>query len=185
MATLWKKLSRGVEWIERLLVVWLLLVFGVLLLVNVGLRKAGLSGMSWIQETSRYMLVAVTMIGSAMQVKSDGHIKMDLLMNVFGPRVQRGLRMFNALVGMVFWFAYGWWSWLWLVRLFELGKTMESVSIPFWPAWIFFTVPCFFAGVRYIERFVKDVRGALGRGPVGPDGPAAPGLPDAPEGEVK
>ena len=62
---------------------------------------------------------------------------------------------------------------------------MESVSIPFWPAWIFFTVPCFFAGVRYIERFVKDVRGALGRGPDGPDGPAAPGLPDAPEGEVK
>ena len=34
MATLWKKMSRGVECIERLLVVWLLLVFGVLLLVN-------------------------------------------------------------------------------------------------------------------------------------------------------
>ena len=63
--------------------------------------------------------------------------------------------------------------------LLQLKKVMESVPIPFWPAWVFFTVPCFFAGVRYIERFVADVRGALGHGPAQtPDAPAQ-------EGEVK
>ena len=47
MATLWKKLSRVVNRVEGFLMIWLLLIFGALLMVNVVLRKFNLSGLSW------------------------------------------------------------------------------------------------------------------------------------------
>ena len=158
MGRVWKKLGFFVNKIENFLLVWLILIFGALLIADVTMRKMGISSMSWIAELSRYMLVAVTMIGSAAYVKNDGHIKMDLIVNLVGPKGQCALRIFAALVGIVFWFFFGIFSFQWMLRLIELKKSIECASIPFWPFWIPFVVPCFVAAIRYVERLVVEIR---------------------------
>lgn len=158
MAALWKKLCRVVEHIEGFLITWLTLGFGLLILYNVTIRKIGFSSLPWIDEFSRYMLVATTMIGCAMIVKSDGHIKMDLLTSMLRPRAKRWLMVFVNLFNAAFWFFFCWYGAEWTLRLKELGKSVECMKLPFWPFWIPFVVASFIAGVRYLELLVDTIR---------------------------
>lgn len=174
MAKAWKKFGNFVNKIENFLLVWLILIFGAFLIVDIILRKSGNSSMPWIAELSRYMLVAVTMIGSAVYVKSDSHIKMDLIVNIVGPKGQCALRVFAALVGIVFWTFFGVISFEWMTRLMELKKTIECMKIPFWPFWIPFVLASFVAAVRYIERLVLEIV-KIARGEITSDAAAQTG----------
>jgi C4-dicarboxylate transporter, DctQ subunit len=88
---------------------------------------------SWAEEVIVYLIVWGVMIISSQLVRSDGHVRPDLVLRLVGPGGQRWLEAFNCLVALIFCIGMAWYgfniaysSWL----LDEHSST--DLSFPMW-----------------------------------------------------
>ena len=86
---------------------------------------------AWTEEVARYLLIWIGMLGAAFAFRSQMHIGFDLLPNNLGDIAARRLRLFTALVVIVFALTvlvYGGGS---LVLLtWQLGQTSAALGLP-------------------------------------------------------
>ena len=57
---------------------------------------------SWAEEVIVYLVVWGVMIISSQLVRTDGHVRPDLVLRLVGSRVQRWMEAFNCVVALVF-----------------------------------------------------------------------------------
>jgi C4-dicarboxylate transporter, DctQ subunit len=65
---------------------------------------------SYAEEAIVYLLIWAIMIVSSQLVRTDGHVRPDLVLNVASKRVKRWMEVFNSLAGCVFCLALTWYG---------------------------------------------------------------------------
>src|SRR5471030_2307199 len=65
---------------------------------------------SWAEEVIVYLVVWGVMIISSQLVRTDGHVRPDLVLGLVGTTGQRWLESFNCLVALVFCFCLLWYG---------------------------------------------------------------------------
>lgn len=112
--------------------------------------------LGWTEEIARYLLIGVTFIGSVMAVRKGAHIAVELVYRWSGVGAARALRVFNDLIGVVFYVALGWFTAQLAART---GQMMVSIDVP--KAWIYWGVAaCFAAMALYgLVVLVNRLRG--------------------------
>lgn len=78
--------------IETQFITLFTIVMGAIIMVDVVFRNLGMQGISWVEEFGRFMLVATTLLGCSIAVRSNGHMLMDVLYTVLPVRVSYVLK---------------------------------------------------------------------------------------------
>ena len=105
------KLDQGIVWLART-VSWCVPVMAVLVLVIVVLRYGFNTGAIAAQETVQYLHAAIFMLGAAVALQADQHVRVDIFYRRFSARQQAWV---NGLGHVVFTLPFcgliGWGSW--------------------------------------------------------------------------
>lgn len=111
---------------------------------------------SWAEEVIVYLVVWGVMIISSQLVRTDGHVRPDLVLRILPPGAQRWLEAFNCLVALAFSAGMVWYGWQ-IVDTSLLLDERSSTDLEF-PMWIYYAaLP---AGgalmvVRYLIRLYR------------------------------
>jgi C4-dicarboxylate transporter DctQ subunit len=150
--------------IENLYMTFFTLLIGALIILEVIMRTAGLQGIQWLEEMGRFMLVTTTLIGCSVAVKSNGHMIMDVLYNLLGPRAAYACKAFVNLLCGCFYLYLGYYAAGWMLKLKKIGKMMESIRFPSYVMWVIVSIAVVTMGFRYLVQckncIVKACRGA-------------------------
>jgi C4-dicarboxylate transporter DctQ subunit len=113
---------------------------------------------SWAEEVIVYLIVWAVMIISSQLVRTDGHVRPDLILRLVPPAGQRWLEAFNCVVALVFCGGMVWYGWQ-IVDTSRLLEETSSSGLRF-PMWIYYaSLPAGGAlmTARYLIRLYRYV----------------------------
>jgi C4-dicarboxylate transporter, DctQ subunit len=92
---------------------------------------------SWAEEVIVYLVVWGVMIISSQLVRTDGHVRPDLVLRLVGPRGQRWMETFNCVVALAFCLGMIWYG----VHIAWSSWTLDehSASDLGFPMWIYYS----------------------------------------------
>ncbi|MBV9785107.1 MAG: TRAP transporter small permease [Acidisphaera sp.] len=114
------------------------------------------NAISWAEEVIVYLIIWAVMIVSSQLVRTDGHVRPDLLLRVLPPQGQRVLEIFNCLVGIAFAAGLAWYGKQIVDTALLLDET-SSTDLQF-PMWIYYSALPVGGGlmaVRYLIRLLR------------------------------
>ena len=88
----------------------------------------------WQTEFVTYALVAATFLGSPYVLLEKGHVNIDILQKVSGPRVRLSLEIASNMVGLAFCVLLAWSGWHHFYEAWSNNWTTDTVWAP--PLWI-------------------------------------------------
>ena len=108
---------------------------------------------SYAEEAIVYLLVWAIMLVSSQLVRTDRHVRPDLVLNIVSTRLKRWMEIFNSLAGFVFCAALTWYGW----RVAATAWTIDEHSATDlgFPMWIYdaaLPAGAFLMSIRYIIR---------------------------------
>lgn len=110
----------------------------------------------WAEEVIVYLVVWGVMIISSQLVRTDGHVRPDLVLRILPVGVQRWLEAFNCVVALAFCGGMVWYG-VEIVQTSLLLEETSSTGLAF-PMWIYYSaLPAggFLMAVRYIVRLYR------------------------------
>jgi len=113
---------------------------------------------SWAEEVIVYLVVWGVMIISSQLVRTDGHVRPDLVLRLAGPKGQRWMETFNCLVALVFCIGMVWYG----VEIASSSYALdEHSSTDFgFPMWIYYSslpVGGLLMTARYLIRLYRYI----------------------------
>jgi C4-dicarboxylate transporter DctQ subunit len=145
------------NWIEQTLVGLLGAFALVIAAVQVFGRYVDPSdAITWAEEVIVYIAVWAVMIVASQLVRTDGHVRPDLVLRLLTPATQRWIEMFNCLVAIVFTFGMVWYGWD-VVNTALLLDQRSSSDLQF-PLWIYYMALPVGGGLmllRYVARLIR------------------------------
>jgi C4-dicarboxylate transporter DctQ subunit len=111
---------------------------------------------TWAEEVIVYVMVWAIMIVASPLVRSDGHVRPDLVLRMLRPGAQRWVEMFNCLVALAFTFGMVWYGWE-VVSTAQMLDQVSSSDLQF-PMWIYYLALPVGGGlmaVRYVFRLIR------------------------------
>lgn len=100
-----KKYSRFLdilEKVEKVLLAVCLAAMTVIIIYQVVLRYVFSASNAWSEELARYLMIFAVMVGSAIALRKNSHLQIDMLINLLKPRAKNVLTIVSTLVGIVF-----------------------------------------------------------------------------------
>ena len=122
------------DWIERT-VVGLLGAFalGIAVLQVFGRYIDPAHAITWAEEVIVYIAVWAVMIVASDLVRTNGHVRPDLVLRLLRPQTQRWVETFNCLVAIAFTFGLVWYGWEVVDTALLLDQTSSSdLQFPIW-----------------------------------------------------
>lgn len=150
---------RAWDWVEQTLVGVLglaALVIGVVQVV--GRYFVPEHAITWAEEVIVYLAIWAIMIVSSQLVRTDGHVRPDVVLRMVPPRVQRIMEIFNCIVALIFCGGLIWFGWEIVNTALMLDET-SSTGLEF-PMWIYYaSLPTGGAlmFIRYVMRLVRYI----------------------------
>ena len=132
----WRTLGRWWDWVE-LTVVGLLGALALLAGVTqvAGRYIAPEHAITWAEEVIVYLIVWAVMIVSSQLVRTDGHVRPDLVLRLLPPQAQRVVEIVNSIIALVFCAGLVWYGWQ-IVELAQMLDQRSPTDLQF-PMWIY------------------------------------------------
>ena len=126
--TFFTRLSRGIE-----LLLAAALVFAVCLnFFNVVERYVFSTAIGWADEAQVYIMIWMAFLGAVVVTWRNMHLRMDVLVKMFPPWLQRTLQVLEALAMVVLCGFVAYQSTLYAQRMYAIGKVSDVARIPSW-----------------------------------------------------
>ncbi len=91
------------------------------------------AGSGWGDEIMVYLIIWAIMITSSELVRTDGHVRPDLVLRLMGPRTQRLCEMLNCSVAIVFAGGLVWYGWDIVDTAMLLDeRSFSGLDFPMW-----------------------------------------------------
>lgn len=154
------RLPRLWDTIEQTLVGLLGLFALIIGLVQViGRYLAPEHAISYAEEVIVYVIVWAIMITSSQLVRTDGHVRPDLVLRILPPWMQRWVELFNCLVALLFCGCLIWYGYQ-IVGTAQLLDERSSTDLQF-PMWIYYLSLPVGSGLMFIRYALRAVRYAF------------------------
>jgi TRAP-type C4-dicarboxylate transport system permease small subunit len=113
---------------------------------------------TWGEETTVYLIVWAVFLASSQLVRSDGHVRPDLVLRILKPRQQRIVEIGNCLVALAFCAGLAWFGWRITSSAYELDeRSSTGLSFPMWIYYASLAVGASLISVRYVIRLHRYV----------------------------
>lgn len=134
MTEILAKIDDAVGKVERGLVTAALVGMVVLVFVQVVLRYVFNTGLPWLEETARYLLIWTGFLGASIATKDRRHIAIDALPRAFSAdsKAVALIGTLNHLICAGFCAFLVWIGWDFAGRSMELGRVSTTLELPLW-----------------------------------------------------
>ncbi len=129
-----------------------------LLFVNVVLRYWFLAPISWAEELTLYMMAWIVFVGSSVAIRTRGHIAIDLFPLALSPAGRHRLAIFIALVMLVFFAVFFYYSGQHTLRVRSIGQVTPVMQAPMWLAYLAMPAGSALMFVRTCQLTVRLLR---------------------------
>lgn len=111
---------------------------------------------AWAEEVIVYLVVWAVLVISSQLVRTDGHVRPDLVLRILPPGAQRWVEVFNCLVALLFSAGMVWYGWE-IVSTSWMIDEHSSTALGF-PMWLYYA--CLPVGgalmvLRYLARLYR------------------------------
>ena len=132
----------------------ILLIFLMLSIsVNVATRALIEWSIVWMFEIDVYALLYITFLGAAWLLKSEGHVKMDLVFNQFKPRAQATINIITSVISAIVFLVVAWQSarvtWITFQTDYFFVTVLEP---PAWPIILIIPIGSFLLFIQLLRR---------------------------------
>ena len=142
------------DWIARLSA-WALFSIGLMLGYEVAARYFFNAPTIWAEELSRLLMIWAVFAGSSTLIAKNEHIRVSVLLNLFGARTRNVLDLISVLFIAVIAGIVAWYGTPIMMDSLERGRTTGSMlDIPSW--WLQASVPVGF-GLIFLQCIAKSV----------------------------
>ena len=88
---------------------------------------------SWAEEVIVYLIVWGIMLAASQLVRTDGHVRPDLVLRAVAPPVQRWMEVINCIAALAFCIGLGWYGWSIVATSWQLDERSASdLQFPIW-----------------------------------------------------
>jgi C4-dicarboxylate transporter, DctQ subunit len=113
---------------------------------------------SFAEEVIVYLMIWAILIVSSQLVRTDSHVRPDLVLNLVPAGVKRWLEVFNSLTAIVFCIAVTWYGWeitsvAWLID----ERSASDLRFPMWIYYVSLPAGGLLMWVRYVIRLAALV----------------------------
>jgi len=99
----------------------------------VGRYVAPRYAISWAEEVIVYLIVWGIMLAASQLVRTDGHVRPDLVLRAVNPRIQRWMEVINCVAALVFCIGLAWYGWSIVHTAWQLDEHSSSdLQFPMW-----------------------------------------------------
>ena len=149
------------NWVEEGALVSATLTMTCLAFVQVVLRYGFDSGLTWVEEVNRYLMVYLTFFGAALGVKYARHIRIELIEKFLGPRGLELVQIGVNFVGLAYSGTITYFAWDITSRLMQLGQTSATLQIPVYFGYGIMPVAAAVMFLRYLTLFGVGLKRTL------------------------
>jgi C4-dicarboxylate transporter DctM subunit len=119
--------------------------------------------LDWSDEISIYAVIWCTFFGISSLIKTDEHVRVDLLINMFSERRRNILHFYNALLGLCFVLVMFWGGYLMVQKAYSTYTTSEShLKFPMYLPFLIMPLGSILLSCRMVERLIllaKQLKG--------------------------
>jgi C4-dicarboxylate transporter, DctQ subunit len=131
----------------------ILVVMGVSILIEIVMRYFFNQPTRWVVEFSEYMLLYMAFLAGAWVLRSDGHVKVDMLVEVLPLRIQAVLHRVTSGVGALVCGLFFGFSAVFTWETFESGEVLfRAVHVPKWMVLAVIPVGLLLLTLQFIRR---------------------------------
>ncbi|MGI6688910.1 MAG: TRAP transporter small permease [Christensenellales bacterium] len=123
----YSKFLDALEKVEKVLLAISLSVMTVVIIYQVALRYVFSASNAWSEELARYLMVFSVMVASAIALRKNSHLQIDILINRFNPRMKAIFTIASTIAGIVF-LGY---LFIYSLDLMKLGMRNTSAGLGF------------------------------------------------------
>lgn len=116
----------------------------------------------WSEELSRYLIIVSTYFGAAAAVRTEDHIRVELLVDLLPDAARRALEVLVSLLCAGFTGTVGFFGYRWVQDSVELGLSSADSSLVI-PIYVFQTVVPIGFGIMTLRFLARAVRTATDR----------------------
>jgi C4-dicarboxylate transporter DctQ subunit len=142
---------------------WLAGLFGAAALLVEGYQVFGRYidpslAITWGDEVIVYLIVWAIFLASSQLVRTDGHVRPDLVLRLLPARAQRVVEIGNCLVGLGFCIGLTWLGWQLSYTAFDFDdRSSTGLSFPMWLYYTALPTGGALMSVRYLIRLNRYV----------------------------
>lgn len=132
-----------------------------LIFINVVMRYFFSRPQSILDEFSVYFVVWGTLIGIAVALRNDHHIKVDILFNALNPKVKRRVSIVANSLGLAFAIFYTYFGFDLVFKYVESGQKSTDSQFPLWIVYLIMPLSGLLFSARFIEKIYLILKGGL------------------------
>jgi C4-dicarboxylate transporter, DctQ subunit len=111
---------------------------------------------SWAEEVIVYLIVWGIMLAASQLVRTDGHVRPDLVLRAVPPRVQRWMEVLNCVAALVFCVGLAWYGWSIVATSWQLDERSSSdLQFPMWLYSAAIPIGALLMTGRYLARLYR------------------------------
>ena len=131
----------------------ILLFMGASILYEVFMRYLFNAPTRWVIEFSEYMLLYMPLLAGAWVLKGEGHVKVEMLVDVLPQKAQVALHAVTSWVGAVVCGLFFWYSAYLTWETFQRGEVLfRAVHVPKWAVLVSIPIGLLFLVLQFIRR---------------------------------
>lgn len=151
--------------LEYILLVIPMAVLIVCIFINIMLRAFFESGISWLEEFSRYVFVFSTFLGASIAVETDQHPKMSAVIDLAPEKVSLTLKIIGSVFCAALSLVVSYYGYQQIVRMIANNAMASSLPIPMWVPYLIMPLALLVSGIRYLSLLVLNVKALFGKKP--------------------
>lgn len=122
-----------------------------LTVVQIIMRTLFKTGIHWLEEFGRYILLYSTFIGAGIAIKSDEHPRMTAIIAILPEKIGYIVKIFGDLICAVILLVLDYYAWIQVINVFVRGTRTSTLPLPMWIVYAIMPVAMVIMSVRYLS----------------------------------
>lgn len=122
-----------------------------LTVVQIIMRTLFKTGIHWLEEFGRYILLYSTFIGAGIAIKSDEHPRMTAIIAILPEKIGYIVKIIGDLICAVILLVLDYYAWIQVINVFVRGTRTSTLPLPMWIVYAILPVAMIIMSVRYLS----------------------------------
>jgi len=164
-----KQLNEALGRVEKFLIVLMLSAMILLAFLQIVLRNAFSTGISWGDPLVRYLVLWVGFIGASLATKEEKHITMEVFSRWFSEKKTLYLKMLSQLISVIICILLTFAGWTFVQNEAKMGG-VAFLKMPIWIPEMIIPITFTLMTLRFLINFAAALSLVLEPGDFAPDG---------------
>jgi C4-dicarboxylate transporter, DctQ subunit len=110
------------------------------------------------EELNQFLIVLVTFVGLGYAARKGRHIRMSAVYDQLSDRQRKAMMILIASVTAAVMFVLAYYSYVYVARVFTLGKVTPSLQVPLYLTYFWVPLGLVITGIQYVMTVVKNLQ---------------------------